>query len=279
MARKKLVRGLPAFSSILAFKSPEHKEARLLELLRGIAFANQSEQARVFYSMREVARHFKVPVSLVARVYGQLEQEGILAGVRGSKTLLQGRSSGRQLSVLGFVGMPALTSLFVTVQDYRTFFIRTRRELRARGFAVATIFVEPGEIKAGRLLTRIKKYSVDTMLWYDPDRAARETIAQLGDTALPIIGIRDRNFPAVRCRYEIQRETAIRRILHEWHSRAGINSVVVVRGPQGSAAKEELIRTLVEEEQLRCQIKSPDERGLRNFLDRLGRDRGAAIIF
>ena len=85
---------------------------------------NQREEPQVFHPVRTVAKHFDVPVSLTARVYEQLENEGLLTRIRGSKTLLQGRSSGRHFSVLGFVGMPGAMSAFVAYQDYRMFFVR-----------------------------------------------------------------------------------------------------------------------------------------------------------
>ena len=278
MARKKLVRGLPPLALKLKISPAEHKEARLLDLLRRMALRNQSEKTRTFYSMRDIARHFAVPLSMVARVYRELERDGILVGVRGSKTLLQGRTSGRSLSIRSFVGLPAMTRSFVTLQDYRTFFIRTRRELRARGFAVATIFYDPADAKAGRLTARIRKYNVDTLFWADPDRAAKETIAQLDDTGLAIVGIRDREFPAIRCRYEIQRENAIRTILQEWRVDRGVRFVRVIRAGHGSAAKVELIRCVLEDEGLECVFESAPERGLEQFLNSLVKD-GHGIIF
>jgi hypothetical protein len=99
---------------------------------------------------------------MVAQVYSRLEDEGILVSVRGSKTMLQGLGSGRHLSVLGFVGLPASIAAFVTFQDYRTFFVRMRRELRARGFAVAMVLYEPAHIRGDQLLRRIEKYKFDT---------------------------------------------------------------------------------------------------------------------
>jgi len=160
MARKKFIRRLVPLPARPFFKSieNENRSARLLEVLRKNALQNQREEPQIFYSVRDVARHFSLPLSTVGRVYGRLKEEGILVGVPGSKTLLQGRRSGRHLSVLGVVGMPASVTSFVTVQDYRMFFIRTRRELRARGFAVATIFFNQGDIRTGRLISRIKKY-------------------------------------------------------------------------------------------------------------------------
>ena len=103
MARKKIARGLPPLPSRPTFKATKHKGVQLLEILRGIAIANQQEEPQLFYPIREVARRLGVPVSTVSRVYGALEGEGILVSVRGSKTLLQGLTGGRHLSVLGFM--------------------------------------------------------------------------------------------------------------------------------------------------------------------------------
>jgi hypothetical protein len=279
MARKKIVRRLPPLSSRLTLKAKQHKGAQLVEILRGIAIKNQQEEPQVFYPIREVARRFAVPVSTVSRVYDQLEEEGILVSVRGSKTLLQGLSGGRQLSVLGFVGMPALTSSFVTLQDCRTFFIRTRRELRVRGFAVATVFYDRSEGQNGRLFSRIDKHDFDTVLWHQPDRMARETVPQLKDRGVLVIGLSDRWFPSIRCRYEVQRESAIASILRDWRANDAITSVVIVRGIEISAAKEELLKTLLEEEGLAYEFKSAGDQRLRDFLSSLAGDKRRGIIF
>jgi len=263
----------------VTFKAKKHKGAQLLEILRGIAIANQQEEPQVFYPIREVARHLGVPVSTVSRVYDALEEEGILVSVRGSKTLLQGLSGGRYLSVLGFIGMPALTSSFVTLQDCRTFFIRTRRELRVRGFAVAMVFYDRSEGQNGRLFSRIDKYGFDTVLWHQPDRAAKETVAQLKDSGVQVIGVSDRWFPSIRCRYEVQRESAIMSILRDWHANDTIISVVVVRGIEISAAKEELLKTLLEEEGIAYEFKSAGDQPLADFLSSLAGDKRRAFIF
>jgi hypothetical protein len=279
MARKKMMQGLPLLSARLTLKAKEHKGAQLLEILRSIAIANQQQNPQVFYPLREVARRFGVPVSTVSRVYDTLEEEGILVSVRGSKTLLQGLSSGRHLSVRGFVGMPALISSFVTLQDCRTFFIRTRRELRARGFAVATVFYDRCEGQKGRLFSRIDKYDFDTVLWYQPDRAAKETVPRLKDGGVQVIGVSDRWFPSIHCRYEVRRESAIASILCDWRANDAITSVVVVRGVETSAAKEELLKTLLEEEGLTCEFKAAGDQMLGDFLSSLSGDKRRGIIF
>src|ERR1700756_5951924 len=112
MARKKIVRRMPPLPKSAALRATDHKADRLLEILRGIAVTNQRDEPQPFYPLREVASRFQVPVSTVARGYGQLEEEGILTSVRGSKTVLQGLSSARHLSVRGIVGLPASPSRF-----------------------------------------------------------------------------------------------------------------------------------------------------------------------
>lgn len=270
MPRKKNGSELPPLPEKPMVASPENTVAALLEILRAIALKNQRPEPHVFYSIREVAKHFGA--------YQQLEEEGILVSVRGSKTLLQGLSSGRHLIVLGFVGMPGFTPSFVTLQDYRTFFIRTRRELRSRGFAVATVFYNGAQHKHERLARRIEKYDFDTVLWHQPDRVARPVISRLQDSRVQVVGVSDRTFPSVRCRYEVQREPAIASILRDWRRRGGIKSVTVVRSPQSSAAKEELLKTLLEEQRLDYEFDAPPSPRVGDFLDALGRQKEEGVI-
>jgi hypothetical protein len=266
-------------ASFVALKTKDHKTERLLEILRGISVSSQEAKPRVFYPVREVARHFRVPISTVARVYTRLEDEGILASIRGSRTLLQGLNSGRQLSVHAFVGMPASTAAFVTSQDYRTFFIRVRRELRARGFAVAMILFRPRDVKSDQLFKRIEKQDFDTVLWYRPDVSSREITSRLKDLGVKVLGISDGGAPSIRCRYEVRRDGAINSILDDWRSKSGITEVVIVQGARASGAKEEFLEALVNEHQLHCKFASTGSQRPEEFLESLANNRGVGLIF
>ena len=279
MPRKKLARGLPLLPKTPALKNKDHKTERLLEILRGIGVSSQKAKPQIFYPIREVARHYRVPISTVARVYARLEEEGILASIRGSKTVLQGLNAGRHFSVYGFVGMPASTGAFVTWQDYRMFFIRTRRELRGRGYAVAMTLFHPREMTSGQLLKRIGKYDFDTVLWYRPDTSSREIILHLKDLGVKVLGISDAGAPSIRCRYEIRREGAINNILADWRSRSGITDVVIVRGVRASGAKEEMLEALIAGQQLHCRFANIDAERPEAFLERLGKLKNAGLIF
>ena len=72
MPRKTMTRRLSPLPERVALKAKSQKGAQLLEILRGIAIANQQEEPQVFYPIREVARHLGVPVSTVSRVYDAL---------------------------------------------------------------------------------------------------------------------------------------------------------------------------------------------------------------
>lgn len=276
MTQDKLIKRVAAFPPRAPGAVPS---GQLFELLRGFALSERRDEAQIFPPIREAARHFGVPVSRAARLYHRLEKEGILRSVRGSRTLLQGLSSTRTLKVRALIGLPAYLPWFVTRQDYRTFFIRTRRELHARGFAVATVFYDGAEAQQhGRLRARIEKHEFDIVVWHQPDRAAREVAGHLKDSGVRVLGVSDLGFPSFRCRYEVQREEAIASILQAWRRERTIGGVVVVRGRETSAAGEESLRRLLDEAGLEHQfLTAPEKRG-GDFVDSLAIGSGQGVV-
>jgi hypothetical protein len=279
MARENRTRRLsPLPSGKLGAKEREFKVARLTQIMRDVALAEQGDQAQVFHPIRAVSRHFHVSEATVQRVYKQLEHEGLLSQVRGSKTLLHGFGAGRQLSVAGFVGLPASIAAFVTFQDYRTFFIRMRRELRVRGFAVVMVLFGSEHIETDQLFRRIEKHNFDTVLWYRPDTSIRDTLGRLKDAGLRVVGIGDGGLPTTRCRYEIRRETAIKTILRDWQTRSGITSVVVARGARSTTNEEEAIQALLEEEKLSFEFQTVTSTRPDSFLEECSRAKNTGLI-
>src|SRR5947209_17167594 len=132
MSRSRISPDLGRLPSVAGLNKAERRPDDLRQLLRSLAIKNQREQPRIFYSLREVASKFNVPVSTVSRVYREMEQEGLLSRVRGSKTLLNGLRNSRRLSVRGFVALPALISHFIAIQDYRTCLTCMTRQLWLR---------------------------------------------------------------------------------------------------------------------------------------------------
>jgi len=279
MARKKSPRNLPRLPKLKISDRREHKSETLLQTLRHIAGATQEENDRTFYSMREVSSEYRTPVSAVADIYRRLEREGLLRRVRGSKTLLRGRQHDRKISVRGVVGLPRMTSKYVTIQDYRLFLKRLRRELRLSGFAAQTVDTDGPE--AADFVERVRKYDVDTIVWFQPGQLAKQVKLRLQDLGLRIIGVSDGMRPTIPCQYEIRREPAVREILRHWRNESALNSILVVSGSGSSPAVlgEEQLAEIAADEGLEVELCHAQSRSIRKLLDMLSQQENAGIVF
>ena len=279
MARKKVSRALAPLPSRRALEKAHHKTETLTAILRDVAVKNQQEQPRAFHSVREVATHFHIPVSTVSKVYRILEQEGLLSRVRGSKTLLQGLHFDRQLKVRAFVGFPASVSRFVTLQDYRTFLIRIRRELRLRGFAAATAFFEPEEATTDMLSKRFKAYEVDTVIWFQPGKEATTTALYLEDMGIRLLGISNDTESHIPCRYQVRRESAIRTLLTNWKAQKLERITVVESKEQRAAVLQETLHGVLDELEIPWSVATYQNQRSEAFVRDLQRKKTDGIIF
>lgn len=279
MARKKVSRALAPLPSRRALEKAHHKTETLTAILRDVAVKNQQEQPRAFHSVRDVAAHFKVPVSTVSRAYRALEQEGLLSRVRGSKTLLQGLNFDRQLKVRAFVGFPASVSRFVTLQDYRTFLIRIRRELRLRGFAAATAFFEPAEASTDVLSKRFKAYEVDTVIWFQPGKEAAVTALHLADMGIRLLAVGNDTTCHIPCRYQVRRESAIRTLLENWKALQLDRVTLVESKQQHSAGLDETLHGLLDELEIPWSVATYQSQRSEAFVRELQRKKTGGIIF
>jgi hypothetical protein len=280
MARKRVTRTLSQLPKHSAIRAAHHKTERLLEILRGVAAKNQRKQPRAFYSVRDVATRFRVPISTVSRIYGQLEQEGILSRVRSSKTILQGLLYDRRLSVRAFVGLPASESAFVTLQEYRMFFNRIKRELRLRGFGAAMVFFKRQELKTSALSDRLKTYQVDTVVWFSPPNDARETISRFCDLGIRVLGVGEGRGTVIPNRYEMRRDAAIKYLLSEWKLQNGIEKVTLVESREHrSPGNDAILETVLDELQIQSVIANFTNQPIEPFLRGLQKSKTGAIIF
>src|SRR2546421_7543483 len=279
MARKKVSRALAPLPSRRALDKAHHKTEALTAILRDVAVKNQREQPRAFHSVRDVATHFHVPISAVARAYRTLEQEGLISRVRGSKTVLQGLHFDRQLKVRAFVGFPASVSRFVTLQDYRTFFIRIRRELRLRGFAAATAFFEPAEANGDTLSKRFKAYEVDTVIWFQPGKEAAITALHLADMGIRLLGVANDTYCHIPCRYQVSRETAIRALLENWKVQKPDRVTVVESKEQRSAVLDEIVHGILDELEIPWSLATYQNQRSEAFVRELQRKKTGGTIF
>jgi hypothetical protein len=280
MARKNVPRSLAPLPTRRVVEKAHHKTEALMEVLRDVAAKNQLDQPRAFYSIRQVAGHFHVPFSTVSRVYGRLEQEGLVSRVRGSKTILQGLHFDRHLSVRAFVGLPASLSSFVTLQDYRMFLIRLRRELRLRGFAAATAYFERGESGTRGLSARLKAYEVDTVIWFHPPPEAKETALRLADMGIRLLGVANDDCPSIPCRYQVRRDAATRALLAKWKASNAVERVTLVQSVDPRSATEgEALQTLLDDLGLKWSVAKYRGQQSQAFLRTLQKAKTTGILF
>jgi hypothetical protein len=282
MARQQITRTLSSLADAPSLGRAHHKENRLLEILREVAVKNQRDQPQPFHAIREVARRFQTPMSMVSRVYRRLEDEGLLSTARGSKTMLQGLHFDRQLSVRAFIGLPASLSSFLTIQDYRMFFIRIRRELRMRGFATAMLFYEGGEEGRPGFSARLKAYKVDTVLWFEPPKSARESVLRLLDAGVRIIGVTETSCAFLKCRYRLSRSAAVKQLLDAWKTEHAIEKVTLVESSDfPPSPSEETLRRVLDSLKLPRQASKFATQSFERFLQNLMKANPArtGIIF
>lgn len=280
MARKTIPRALPRLPAKTGLDNAAYKTERLVEILREVAIKNQREQPRAFYALREIAQSFHLPLSTVARAYRRLEREGLLTRVRGSRTLLQGLQFDRHFGIRGLVGLPASLSAFVTVQAYRMFFIKIRRELRLRGFATAMVFFEQDEARSPVLSERFKTYEVDTVIWFQPPREAAKSALWLTDFGIRVIGIAHDELPPIPCRYYVRREKAIGELLTQWKEGGSIDHVTLAQPEEGrSSILDEAVRNALDELSITSKVARFNGRRSEAFVGALRRAKTGGIIF
>ncbi len=276
MSRKRSARRVLALPERPHFRVTDNKSEILLELLRELARQSQGLEAQLFHSQRDVARKYRVPLSLAAHIYRELEREGILRPVRGEGTFLEGFNGTRRASVRGIVGIASSLTQFLTQQDYRMFRMQLERELQKLEFAIADMLFELGEA-ADDVARRVKACQVDRVVWYAPQKHAKEVALRLHDKGISICGVADKGYPSIQCQYEIHRESALARIVEEWKKEA-ITSVKVAVGPARTPANEERIGRALDGMGMEAKFVSLGAQTLRHFVGGLASTLKVGIV-
>ncbi len=221
-----------------------------------------------------------MPVSTVAKTYHDLEREGLLTRMRGSKTVLNGLRHNRRLSVRAFVALPALFSHYIGLQEYRAFFIGLERELWLRGFAATTVLFRPDEEADGTLLERLKSYGVDAVIWLQPSRNAKESCLRLADLGVHVVVISQIGTPGLPSRYYVWREHAIDELLRDWKERTGLRKITLVtsKGWRPSVT-EEVLFVILDSLRIESVTRVFDQQDTPAFLRGLCGIKTQGIIF
>jgi hypothetical protein len=262
----------------LVLKNGETRSDALFRLLRQVARSSRAAQDQTFYLLREVAGHFDLPLSMVSRVLSRLESEGLLGGIRGSRTVLPGRKFDHHLFIRGVVGIPVSIFRFSAFAEYREFVLVLRRKLRRHHFMPAAVFYEQAQDRVDFLSERLFDARADHVLWFSPRRVAAEILPILRDAGMQVNALGDSAENAIPCQYQIDREDALRTMLRAWRA-AGVSATVVLSGGRGaSAADEERYRSLSAEEFLPSKIVRLEETSAAGAIRRMSRRQGCGVL-
>ncbi len=228
-----------------AWPADRTKSEYVLDALRRLADRCRGDKSLPFYPVREVTEHFGVPLSLVARVYKELEAEGLLLRVRSTGTMLQPKRRQPRHAIRGIVGLPVWQYGHSQMPDWQIFFRSLAEQLRARHFVADLIFYRSDEYKASRMEDRLLDYHLDYLVWFKPHPGVRELLRSVSDKGVRIAVVADTQTVLPGRRYVITWERALRRAIAAWKQR-GIQHVIVCRAdgpfPFEATHPEELLR-------------------------------------
>jgi hypothetical protein len=121
---------------------------------------------------------------------------------------------------------------------------------------------------------------VDTVVWFQPPRRARQALYGLTDNGIRVLGVSDGESTNLPCRYQLRRERAIGHLLRDWKENQKIRSVVVAesRGHR-AAANEAAVQAELDELEIKSEVMNFDGKRASPFLSSLGRAKTDGIIF
>jgi len=195
MGRKHILRVLPplqqASPGFTGFPEGYSKQRGLIDKLRGMANRLKKTKPQPFYSMREIAGYFGVPLRTCAIAYETLEHEGILNRIRGSQTLLAGRNTAPRKAVRAVVGIPVWLHSIVISPYTRAFYMKLEDELRNNGFVVDFIFFHGNEVEHPDFAERLVRHNLDILFWHTPHPLATQVLFFLRDHGTQLVFIQN----------------------------------------------------------------------------------------
>lgn len=282
MSRKQVTRSLPPLDSLLparpAFRPDENQVRRLIEILRKIARRVRRKEPHPFYSMREIAEWFRVPVPSVSLAYKQLEKEGFLLPLRGSMTLVQSGRMQPRAPVRGVVGLPVWLWGFLDLRDWRLFFIRFEEYLRRHHFAASFVFYNADDCDVHGLAERLLAHNFDVVIWFTPDRSHVEIRQILADKGVRFIAINGATYHFPNHQYMLSWDRALRTGLQAWRNE-GITRVVVPRPSDRTPDEFRGLLPAMQNAGLRATFPHPGSRPLHRYLAQLAPSPDVGVIF
>jgi len=231
MARKSLEHSLAPLRSVFPqfrrFKKAENHLHRVAALLKEAAQKLRKARNQPFYSMREVAAFFAIPLRTVALAYRKLEDGGLLIRIRGSHTQLLGRGVYSRHPARSIVSVPIPSESFISSPFTRDMCRLLSQELWRHHFVAHLIFSQPSQYATPAFARRLADES-DTVIWLFPDRPLSQTILTLQDRGVSTVMLGSVEDIFLPFSYLMDWTTVYKRVLRTWISE-GIQEVVVAK--------------------------------------------------
>ena len=291
MARKQGGNTLPPLQEIFetfpGFVETDIKQQVLTDALRTVARRFRAQKSRSFFTMRDVAAFFSVPLRTVAITYERLESEGLLTRIRGSQTLLAGKDVTLTNPVRAVVGIPLWLHPIVVSPYSRQLHVELEARLRAHGFVADIIFFRDEEVISPEFAERLLQHNLDIVIWHTPHPGATQTLQRMNDRGVrqilvvPSESPMSMNLPT----YIQDWQDAYTALAKTWHGK-GIRNVIIpetmylpskramknfIATLQGNGLKAQMVKCsakTIRETVHRCGAKSSGVA----FLDQVGAD-------
>jgi DNA-binding transcriptional regulator YhcF (GntR family) len=208
---------LPKLEKVTAKRSrSEPKPANIVKVLRKIALEFRSDRARPFYTVRAVAKRFRIAPATVSRLYRQLSAERLLRPIWGSKTLLEPREvKDKRKRKLQGIGMPVDLVRFTTAAEYQETILAAQRELWNAGVIAHLLFFERSPKEAVAVLSRYHEASIDTVLWISPEPTNAGMLLPPRELGMRVACVAPRRIDGIEECHTIPAGYTIRKIVRE----------------------------------------------------------------
>jgi len=232
MARRRSVNDLPplgeVFSAFHGFPPKQSRQQALIRLLREAADELKGVEPTLFYSMREVADFFAVPLRTVAIAYEKLDFEGTLLRIRGSKTMLAGRDMLSRQPINAVIGLPICLQSLIASPFECSLQMELEERLRLRGFVADSIFFRTHEECDPEFAERLLRHNLDMVIWHSPHPLASHVLMSLRDRGVRLLLFQSSESPVrIPSRlYSMEWQHAYLRMALEWRER-GIRRAIV----------------------------------------------------
>lgn len=219
------------------FSDRQSKQEQIFTVLAPLARGKRPRMPTKFYSMPEVSAFFGVALRTVEAVYRRMEEQGLVARIRGIGTVLPGRAGGirPQVPVRGVVAVLNWLPGFLHISDQRFFMMELERALWEHNFASTFVFYHEEEKRDPAFADRILAHRPDLTLWLAPGPADIATVNTLGESGVRVVALGDKNrpIPTRTPQYVISWHRGLEAALEAWRAE-GIRRVVVATDPSGT---------------------------------------------